>query len=225
MPGTPPTILFDLDGTLADSAPDLCGALNRLLAEHGRPPVALSATRPHTSSGARGMIQAGFGYSTAHPEYEQLKARFLALYAGQLDRETRLFEGVGPLLDQLDSAGMVWGIVTNKVRQFTDPVVKALGLHDRAAVIVSGDTTAHAKPHPAPLLHAAAAIGASPEQCLYVGDDLRDVQAAHAAGMRAVVALYGYLGADLPPEEWGGEALIGHPLELVPVIRELQRTA
>jgi len=214
-------ILFDLDGTLADTAPDLCGALNQLLTECGRPPMPLARTRRYTSSGARGMIGAGFGITPDDSEYAGLKERFLDLYAARLAQDTRLFEGMEQLLHQLDEAAIPWGIVTNKIARFTDPLLQALGLARRARVVVSGDTTPHLKPHPAPLLHAAQAIEIDPILCFYVGDDLRDVQAAHAAGMRAIVAMYGYLGDGPAPERWGGDASIGHPRELPRALRSL----
>jgi phosphoglycolate phosphatase len=212
-------VLFDLDGTLADTAPDLCRALNQLLTECGRPPVPLSRTRRYTSSGARGMISAGFGISTDDPQYPGLKDRFLDIYGTRLAQDTRLFEGVEPLLNQLDEAGIPWGVVTNKIARFTEPLLEALGVGRRARIVVSGDTTPHTKPHPAPLLYAATTIDIDPVQCFYVGDDFRDVQAAHAAGMRAVVALYGYLGDGPAPHLWGGDASIGHPRELPRALR------
>jgi phosphoglycolate phosphatase len=212
-------VLFDLDGTLVDSAPDLAGALNQLLVEEGRPPIALERARPHTSSGARGMIGAGFGITGDDPAYPALKDRFLDIYQSRLALDSCIFDGVPALLDRLDDAGIPWGIVTNKAMRFTDPLVAALGLAARARVVVSGDTTPWAKPHPAPLLHGAAQLGWDPARCVYVGDDLRDVQAAQAANMRSVVALYGYLGEGLPPEEWGGDVSVGHPLEIADLIR------
>jgi phosphoglycolate phosphatase len=208
-------VLFDLDGTFADTAPELALALNRLRAEHGLAPVPAEATRPHTSSGARGLLKAGFGRTPADADYEPLKARFLDLYESGLAVRTRLFEGMEALLAELERRKLVWGIVTNKSRRFTDPLMRELGLAARAACIVSGDSTAHTKPHPAPLLHAAAQIGLAPANCLYVGDDLRDVQAAHAAGMRAIAVRYGYLGEGGPIESWQADAIIDHPREVL----------
>ena len=208
-------VLFDLDGTLADSAPDLALALDLLLAEEGRPAVPLAVTRPHTSSGARGLIKAGFGIDADHPDYPALKDRFLDLYEQNLSVHTALFDGVAPLLDALEGRGIRWGIVTNKAMRFTGAVVAGLGLTARSACVVSGDTTARAKPHPDPLLHAAAAIRIAPAQCLYVGDDLRDIQAARAAGMGAIAAAYGYLGVDGDPHDWAADAVISHPGEVL----------
>ena len=206
-------VLFDLDGTLADTAPDLARALNVLLGERGLPAVPLALTRPLTSSGARGMIKAGFGLTPESGEYETLKARFLELYGADVCVETRLFPGMDALLDALDERRLPWGVVTNKIGRFTDPLLEALGLSGRAACVVSGDTVARAKPHPDPLLHASHALGLAPAACLYVGDDLRDVQAARAAGMPIIAAGYGYLGDEGDPRDWGADAVIGHPLE------------
>jgi phosphoglycolate phosphatase len=208
-------VLFDLDGTLADSAPDLALALNLLLAEHGRAPVPLEITRPYTSSGARGLIKAGFGIDAEHPDYPPLKERFLDLYEKNLSVNTTLFDGVSSMLDALDSRNIRWGIVTNKAKRFTGAVVAGVGLAARSACTVSGDTTPHAKPHPEPLLHAAAQIGIAPATCIYVGDDLRDIQAARAAGMGALAAAYGYLGVDGDPHDWNADAVITHPGEVL----------
>ena len=208
-------VLFDLDGTLADSAPDLALALNLLLAEHGRDAVPLTITRPHTSSGARGLIKAGFGLDADHADYPALKHRFLDLYEKNLDVHTSLFEGVTQMLDDLDARKVRWGIVTNKAKRFTGAVVDGVGLTARSGCIVSGDTTPYAKPHPEPLLHAANLIDTEPGRCLYVGDDLRDIQAARAAGMGAIAAAYGYLGVDGDPHDWKADGVIFHPGEVL----------
>lgn len=208
-------VLFDLDGTLADSAPDLALALNLLLAEHGRDAVPLTITRPHTSSGARGLIKAGFGLDADHADYPALKDRFLDLYEKNLDVHTSLFEGVAQMLDDLDARKVRWGIVTNKAKRFTGAVVAGVGLTARSGCIVSGDTTPYAKPHPEPLLHAANLMGIEPGRCLYVGDDLRDIQAARAAGMGAIAAAYGYLGVDGDPHDWAADGVIFHPGEVL----------
>src|SRR5215218_8965400 len=170
-------VLFDLDGTLADTAGDLAGALNRLRADRGLPAVPIEPLRAHASAGARGLLGAGMGVLPDDPEFPLLRERFLAYYADGLAITTRLFDGVPALLDALEARGIGWGVVTNKAQRFTRPVVEALGLSPRSAVMVSGDTTPHAKPHPAPLLHAAEALGTAPAACAYVGDDLRDVLA------------------------------------------------
>ena len=208
-------VLFDLDGTLADSAPDLALALNLLLAERGLPPVPLQLARPHTSSGARGLIKAGFGIDADHPDYPALKDRFLDLYEQNLSVHTALFDGVAPLLDELDKRSIRWGIVTNKAMRFTGAVVEGIGLATRSACVVSGDTTARAKPHPDPLLHAATTMQIPPAHCIYVGDDLRDIQAARAAGMGALAAAYGYLGVDGDPHDWDADAVITQPGEVL----------
>ncbi len=208
-------VLFDLDGTLADTAPDLAGALNRLLTERGAPPIPYELARPVTSSGARGMIKAGLGIEPDHADYEALKNRFLQLYETRICENSVLFEGVADLLDELDRRTVAWGIVTNKHHRFTEPLVRALGLYERSRCVVSGDTTPHPKPYPDPLLHAARQIGLTPGTCLYVGDDVRDVQAARAAGMPVIAAGYGYLGIDTDPLAWEADAIIAHPGEVL----------
>lgn len=203
-------VLFDLDGTLADTAPDLGGALNRLRMERGLAPVPLEITRPHTSSGARGMLMAGMGVSPENPEFESLRLRFLELYEQHICVDTRLFPGMHELLEALEAKALPWGIVTNKAMRFTSPLLHSLGLIDRAACVVAGDSTPHPKPHPAPLQHAAALLGLAPNACLYVGDDQRDVQAARAAGMPVVAAAFGYLG-ESAPQSWQADAVIDMP--------------
>ncbi|HKY01940.1 MAG TPA: phosphoglycolate phosphatase [Burkholderiales bacterium] len=208
-------VLFDLDGTLADTAPDLAAALNALLIEQGRQPISYEDVRPLTSAGARGMLKAGMGIGPSHPDFETLKNRFLTLYENAICVGTRLFDGVPELLKELEARGICWGVVTNKHTRFTTPLIKALELAHRSACIVCGDTTEHSKPHPAPLLHAAELVGATPAECLYVGDDLRDVQAARAAGMQVLAAGYGYLGEENDPVLWKADAIITTPLEIL----------
>ncbi len=212
-------VLFDLDGTLADTAPDLAGAINRLLEEHGQPAVPVEHTRRHTSSGARGMIGASFGFKPDHHDYPRLRDRFLDLYGQALCVHTALFPGMDELLGRIEAASLAWGVVTNKAARFTDPLLDALGLTARAGCIVSGDTTPNTKPHPEPLLHAARQLAIEPGDCVYVGDDLRDIQAARAAGMLAVAARYGYLGDSDPPEQWGADSIIDAPLQLWPFVK------
>ena len=212
-------VLFDLDGTLADTAPDLAGALNELLAERGRPAVPVSRARPLTASGARGMLRVGFGIDPQHEEYEVLKTRFLELYESRLCVDTSLFAGIAELLDALEARAIPWGIVTNKAERYTFPLLKALRLSERAACIVGGDTVQRAKPHPDPLLHAARAMTLDPGSCLYVGDDRRDIDAARAAAMPVIAAAYGYLGESADPHEWGADAVIDHPLEVLNHLR------
>ena len=208
-------VLFDLDGTLADSAGDLAGAVNRIRGERGLPPVAVAALRPHASAGARGLLGAGMGVTPDDAEYPALRDRFLGYYAEALAETTALFDGIAPMLDALDARGLAWGIVTNKAARYTRPVVDALRLTHRARTIVSGDTTAHPKPHPAPLLHAAEALGLAAGQCAYVGDDLRDVIAGNAAGMATIVAEYGYLGEHGCADDWPATGWIATPLALL----------
>ena len=208
-------VLFDLDGTLADTAGDLAGAVNRIRDDRGLPPVAVDRLRVHASSGARGLLGAGMGVTPDDDGYREMRDVFLAYYAEELDRTTRLFEGVGDLLTALEARGIRWGVVTNKAERFTRPVLTALRLASRAAVIVSGDTTPHAKPHPAPLLHAATVLAIAPERCVYVGDDLRDVQAGNAAGMATIVAAYGYLGESGDCRDWPATGWIDSPADLL----------
>jgi len=212
-------VLFDLDGTLADSAGDLTGAVNRVRHERGLPPVAVELVRKHASAGARGMLGAGMGVTPDDPEYPRLRDSFLAHYANGLAETTRLFDGVDALLAMLDARAIRWGIVTNKAMRFTRPVTEALGLAARTVVIVGGDTTPHAKPHPEPLLHAARALGLAPGSVAYVGDDLRDAQAARAAGMPMLAATWGYLGLGEPVHDWGADALLDAPSQLLEWLR------
>ena len=208
------SVLFDLDGTLVDTAPDLAFALNQQRLARGLPELSVGELRSYASSGARGLLHKGFGLEPEHPDYLQMRDEFLDLYEQNLARSSALFPGVGRLLDRIENRGLNWGVVTNKAERFTLPLLDALQLANRAACIVCGDTTPHAKPHPAPLLAAMKKIGTSAAHCVYVGDDERDVQAAHAAGMSVVVVLYGYLGADRPPELWQADSLVNSPDEL-----------
>jgi 2-phosphoglycolate phosphatase len=208
-------VFFDLDGTLADTAPDLGGALNRLLRERGRVPLNMATLRPHVSAGTRGMIGVGFGLAPQDEAYAGLAQRFLELYAANLCDGTRLFDGMAALLEHLEGRNIRWGIVTNKPERFTVPLAERLGLSKRAAAIVSGDSVPTPKPAPDALLLACATAEVAPERTLYVGDDLRDVQAAHAAGIRAVAAAWGYLGDGQTISEWGADATIDSPLDLL----------
>ena len=214
----PGALLFDLDGTLIDSAPDLAGAANDLRALRGLPPCAYETLRPMVGSGARGMVGAAFGVTPGDAEFEQLRDEFLAAYTARLLRLTRVFDAVEPVLRTLELRGLPWGIVTNKAERFTLPVVEGLGLDRRAAVVISGDSTPHAKPHPAPLLEAARRLAVAPAACVYVGDDLRDVQAGRAAGMRTVAAAWGYLGGAEPIHTWGADLLIEHPAQVLKLL-------
>jgi 2-phosphoglycolate phosphatase len=208
-------VLFDLDGTLADTAPDLARALNHVRAAHRLAPMPLAITRPYTSSGARGLLKVGFGLDPGNERYDALRQQFLDFYAAEICVDTRLFDGMAELLDCLDRERLPWGVVTNKAERFTLPLLQVLRLGGRAACVVGGDTAARAKPHPDPLLHAAAALKLSPCDCLYVGDDLGDVKAARAAGMPVIAARYGYLGNGASIESWQADAIIEHPREVL----------
>ncbi|MFL6678068.1 MAG: phosphoglycolate phosphatase [Burkholderiaceae bacterium] len=216
-------VLFDLDGTLIDSAPDLAGAANRLRADHGLEPLPLDALRPMVGSGARGMVGVAFGVAPGEPRFEALRDAFLAHYEAGLLERTGPFDGVADLLSALEAAGIAWGIVTNKATRFTVPIVAGLGLAQRAGVVVCGDTTPHSKPHPEPLLHAARALGVAPEHVAYVGDDLRDAQAARAAGMPMLAATWGYLGQGEPVHDWGADALVDAPSQVLDWLRARAR--
>ncbi|KAB2969577.1 HAD-IA family hydrolase [Zoogloea sp.] len=211
-------VFFDLDGTLADTAPDLAGTLNRLKAEQGLPPSPYEALRPRVSQGVRGMLGAGFGLLPDDAAYPPLAARFLALYSETLCVETRLFAGMEELLEQLDAMGITWGVVTNKAERLARPIIASLGLAERCACIVGGDTASRPKPHPDPLLHACSLTGQAPQRSLYVGDDIRDIQAGRAAGMATVAAAYGYLGSAEPIQTWNADRIIDHPLDILALL-------
>ncbi|MDR2186485.1 MAG: phosphoglycolate phosphatase [Azonexus sp.] len=207
-------ILFDLDGTLADTAPDLGQAANALLREEGLAAKPLAELRPHTSNGARGLLHAAFGITPESPGYEQRLRRFLDHYAARLCVDSRLFPGIPELLDQIEARQLPWGIVTNKYRRFTDPLAIQLGLSPRTPCIVSGDTTAAAKPSPLPLLHACQRLGCQPQQTLYIGDDRRDIIAGKAAGCPTIAVTWGYLGSGGPISDWGADWIIDRPDQL-----------
>lgn len=216
----PEAVFFDLDGTLADTAPDLAGTLNRLKAECGLEPSPFEKLRPQVSNGVRGLLSVGFGLAPEAPGYAELAQRFLALYAESLCVETSLFPGMAALLDQLDQRHIAWGVVTNKAERLARPLVDALGLTERSLCIVGGDTTARAKPFPDPLLLACSLAGIPPSSCLYVGDDIRDIVAGKAAGMRTVAAGYGYLGSH-PISTWNADTIIDHPLQILRLLENL----
>lgn len=212
-------VLFDLDGTLVDSALDLGGAGNDLRERRGLPPLPLEVFRPLTGTGARGMLRVALGTTPEDADFEALKDEYLAIYATRLTRLTRVFDAMAPVLDALDAAALPWGIVTNKHSRFAEPVVAGTGLATRSRVLVCGDTTARAKPFPDPLLEAARRLAVDPAHCLYVGDDLRDIQAGRAAGMGTVAAAWGYLGDGEPIEAWGADHLARTPAGLLEVLR------
>jgi 2-phosphoglycolate phosphatase len=215
----PRAILFDLDGTLADTAPDLAAAVNLLRTERGLAPTPYAILRPTASAGARGMIGAAFGLAPGDEGYEDLRLAWFDHYQAAMAVHSSLFEGVVELLDGIRAAGMEWGIVTNKPARFTDPLVPQIGLA-HAGCIVSGDTTPHAKPHPAPLLEAARRLGMDPAHCWYVGDDLRDIEAGRAAGMVTVACNWGYCGA-IDPATWGADFQLDTPADLLATLNAL----
>lgn len=210
-------VLFDLDGTLADTAPDLTYALNRVRGARGLPPLPLAAARPVASQGARGLIGAGFSIHPGDPGYDALRDEFLAVYAENLCRETRLFAGIPELLDRLEARALPWGVVTNKAERFTFPLLDLLKVRSRSACVIGGDTTGRIKPHPDPLLAASRAIGLAPQSCIYLGDDRRDVEAGHAAGMKTAIAKWGYLNGQ-DPENWNADHMFEAPRDLLRIL-------
>ncbi|MCK9388608.1 MAG: HAD-IA family hydrolase [Sulfuritalea sp.] len=211
----PDAVLFDLDGTLADTAPDLGGTLNQLLLEQGRGPLPMEKLRPHVSSGARGMIGAGLGITPADPEYVGLLQRFLTIYQDALCVDTRLFAGMAEHLDELEAQGILWGIVTNKSQRFAIPLMEGLGLRQRCACIVCGDSAQRSKPHADPMQLASAVIGIATTDCIYVGDDERDVISGRAVGMTTIVAAWGYMGNGNSPATWGADAIAASPQDIL----------
>lgn len=215
----PRAVLFDLDGTLADTAPDLAAAVNWMRTERGLEPTPYALLRPTASAGARGMIGAAFGLAPGDEGYEELRVQWFERYQSAMAVHTTLFDGIADLLDGIAEAGMSWGIVTNKPARFTDPLVPQIGLA-HAGCVISGDTTPHAKPHPAPLLEAARRLELDPAHCWYVGDDLRDIEAGRAAGMITVACGWGYCGS-IDPTTWGADYLLETPRDLLQLLREL----
>jgi len=210
-------VLFDFDGTLADTAPDLAAAVNRMLVEQGHEALPLERLRPFASAGARGLLHAAFGLKPDDAEYKAMREEFLNLYAESCCRETRLFPGVAELLDELAARELRWGVVTNKSTRFTERILSHLEL--RPDCVACGDTTPHLKPHPASLLHAADRLKLAPAACVYLGDDLRDMKAAHAAGMRPIAVDWGYHHPESGgPGTWEAEAVIAHPLDLMKIL-------
>jgi len=216
-------VLFDFDGTLADTAPDLASAANKMRARQGLEPMPYDVLRPMASQGARGLLRASLDMQPDHPDYESCRLQFLKDYEDEMTTLTEIFPGIRELLDQLSSNDYSWGIVTNKVEHLAVPIVKHLGLDKECVVTVGGDTTPYPKPHPAPLLYAAEQAGFEPAQCIYVGDDQRDIVAGKAAGMKTVAAAYGYC---VPAEvaSWNADAVVNSPEEIWPAIQGLQAT-
>lgn len=211
-------VLFDLDGTLADTAPDLAFALNQTLLRHGHEALPFAQIRPHVSHGGVALIRAGFQIEPGHPKFEIYRQDLLAVYLENIARETRLFPGMPEVLERLEGRGIAWGVVTNKPSWLTDPLMQALNLGTRAACIISGDTLSERKPHPGPITHACALAGVPPEACIYIGDAERDIQAGRAAGTATLSALFGYLDKTDTPEDWGANAAINKPLEILEIL-------
>lgn len=219
MPSQIKAALFDLDGTFADTAPDLAAALNHTRATRNLPPLPLGIIRPQASHGSRGLLQLGFGIEPGAPNYDTLRDIFLDYYERNICTRTRLFPGMDELVAALEQRGIRWGIVTNKPHRYTLPLMQALGMASRAACLISGDTCMHAKPHPEPLLKACEIAGVAPEQCLYLGDDLRDMQAANAAAMPGIIANYGYVGIDASEANWHAQGSVNNPMELLAYLK------
>lgn len=215
MPAAVNNILFDLDGTLADTAPDLAHALNQLLLEQGRSTLAYELIRPTVSNGGNVMVCNAFGITEQHGEFPALRERFLELYYKHLSDRTTLFPGIPEVLEYLEAAAIPWGIVTNKLTWLTEPLIEALDLQQRTSCIVCGDTIKYKKPHPAPMLHACMLADRKPHQTIYIGDARRDIEAGHNAGMLTLIALYGYLDENDPPADWGADGMISSPLEIL----------
>jgi phosphoglycolate phosphatase len=211
-------ILFDLDGTLIDSAPDLGAAADQMRVARGMASLPLELYRPMAGAGARGMLGVAFGTNPEAPDYDALREEFFANYERCMTQRTYAFDGVPVLIASILSCNLRWGVVTNKSKRFTEPLVKGMPLFATAGVVISGDTTPHAKPHPEPLLEAARRMGVEPSQCLYVGDDERDIVAGLAAGMGTVAATYGYLGSKADVGAWGAHAHINSPSELLQLL-------
>ena len=207
-------VLFDFDGTFADTASDLAAAVNAMRTSRGLQPLGAAVVRPYASMGARGLLRIGFDMPPEHPQYIAMRDEFLELYDQALCVHTQLFAGMRELLTELGARAIAWGIVTNKSSRFTTRLVEELDVSP--ACVICGDSTPHLKPHPAPLLEAAEKLQLAPADCIYVGDDLRDIQAARAAGMRCVAVQWGYHGTETPgPASWNADALISHPVELL----------
>lgn len=212
-------VLFDLDGTLIDSAPDLAAAADRMRTTRGLASLPFEHYRPVCGAGARGLLGVAFGVKPGDPGFEELREEFFVNYESCMTERTFAFAGVPQLIDELLGLGLAWGVVTNKSMRFTGPLTRRLKLFASASAIVGGDSTPHAKPHPAPLLEAARQLGIQPGRCVYVGDDERDVIAGHAAGMHTVAAAYGYLGGNGDCTRWGAHAHVADPLDLLPLLK------
>ena len=212
-------VLFDLDGTLIDSAPDLAAAVDAMRVARGLPSLPLAQYRPMAGAGARGMLGVAFGMTPEHPDFSAMREEFFCNYERCMTLRTQIFDGVPTLLEALWQQGIPWGVVTNKSERFTLPLTRDMALFKTAGAIVSGDTTSHAKPHPEPLLEAARRMGVQASRCVYVGDDERDIVAGLAAGMATVAVTYGYLGQQADTAQWGAHATINCVNELLPLLQ------
>ncbi len=212
-------VLFDLDGTLIDSAPDLGAAADKMRTDRGLPSLPLERYRPMAGAGARGMLAEAFGLAPDHPDFAVMREEFFKNYESSMTVHTTVFDGVPEMVSELLGRQLAWGVVTNKMARFTDSLTRMIPVFASAGAVVSGDSTPHSKPHPAPLLEAAARLGVDPQHCIYVGDDERDIVAGLAARMGTVAATYGYLGAKSNPLEWGAHAAIKSPSELLQLLR------
>lgn len=217
------TVLFDLDGTLLDTAPDLAHALNQVLINQGRAPLPFERIRPVVSHGGKALIELGFGIDEMDVGFADLRRQLLDIYRANLARETRLFPGMEEVLEGLSARGLNWGVVTNKPGWLTEPLLRELGLYEQAACVVSGDTVPERKPHPAPMLHACRLAGCEAPQCLYVGDAQRDIEAGRNAGMHTLAALFGYIQEEDRPEEWRADAMVEQPLEILDRVDHLRQ--
>ena len=207
-------VMFDLDGTLVDSAPDLIAALNKARQHRGLDPVSTAEITPFISYGAAAMIRKSLNGFENETLLEKILKDMLDEYQVHIADRTRLFEGMPGILDSIEAKGLKWGVITNKRERFTTPLMDALGLIDRAACIVSGDTTANNKPHPEPMLTACQQAGVTASECLYIGDSAHDIEAGKRTNMKTLAAVYGYLKPDDRPKTWGADALINHPAEI-----------
>ena len=219
------SVFFDLDGTLADTAPDLAAALNQVLHEQGKAALPLESIRPSVSLGGNAMVKLAFSIEEDDPEFEGLRIRFLEIYQQRLHQDTHVFPGIDEVLDYLEGKNMTWGVVTNKPEWLTNPVMDQLQLTQRAACIISGDTTDYRKPHPGSMLHACEVARCDPETSLYVGDALRDIEAGRAAGMKTLTADYGYIANDENPDEWNADGRISQPEEIIDWLKKENESA
>ncbi len=209
------TVLFDLDGTLADTAPDLADALNKVREQHGLNPMSFDVIRPIVSHGANALIYLGFELSPGDEGFDDIREELLHIYRSNIANKTRLFPGMEQVLAEIESSGLNWGVVTNKPSWLTEPLLRELDLHLRAACIVSGDTTSKRKPDPEPMLFASQLAGSDSRECLYIGDAERDIEAGRRAGMKTLTALFGYIGEHDQPGQWGADGMIEQPQEIL----------